>query len=137
MTPDGRFVAFCGQAVPLSSTCLCEWDSQLAQLVYTNAAISGISNVAVSADGNRIAYATASALYVLDRAASTTITIATNAFNARSRLRFSGDGRYLVYVAPINGINQVFLSQVQPYASTLVSRSSSPSVAAYESGRQR
>jgi Tol biopolymer transport system component len=127
MTPDGRFVAFSGLAVPLPSTCLCVWDSQLARLVYTNV-ISGISNVAVSADGNRIAYATGPTfgnppptLYVVDRAASITRTIATSAFSFRSGLRLSGDGRFLAYVAPLNGTNQVYLYDFQAATTVLVS----------------
>jgi hypothetical protein len=131
MTPDGRFVAFSGIAVPLPSTCLCVWDSQLARLVYTNALITGISNVALSPDGNRIAYATGAALCVVDRAASTTRTIATNAFSARTRMRFSGDGRFLAYVAPLTGTNQVYLYDFQTATTLLVSTNYTSGRAAY------
>jgi hypothetical protein len=131
MTPDGRFVAFSALAVPLSSTSLCVWDSQSARLVYSNAVITGLSNVAVSADGNRIAYATGTALYELDRAASTTLTIATNAFSAHSRLRLSRDGRFLAFTAPLSGTNQVFLSDFQGTIFLLVSSRYGSGGAAY------
>jgi Tol biopolymer transport system component len=131
MARDGRFVAFSGIAAPLSSTCLCVWDSQLARLVCTNALITGISNVAVSADGNRIAYATGSALCVLDRAASITRTIATKAFSARTWMRFSGDGRFLAYVAPLTGTNQVYLYDFQTTTTLLVSTNYTSGRAAY------
>jgi Tol biopolymer transport system component len=122
MTPDGRFIAFSALAVPLPSTCLCVWDSQLARLVYTNALISGISNVTVSPDGNRIAYATSTTLYVVDRAASITRTVGTVASGSHSTRRLSSDGRFLAYVAPLSGTNQVYLYDFQAQTSSLVSK---------------
>jgi hypothetical protein len=128
MTSDGRFVVFSG-LISGSATALYVWDSQLARLVYTNTVI-GISNVAVSADGNRIAYATGGTLYEVDRAASITLTIATNGFNSHSRLRLSGDGRFLAYAAPVNAINQVCLYDYQRVTYLLVSsRYGSPGAA--------
>jgi Tol biopolymer transport system component len=119
MTADGRFIAFSGLASG-PATALYVWDSQLARLVYTNA-VTGISNVAVSADGNRIAYATSTTLYEVDRAASITRTIGPVASGSHSRLRFSGDGRFLAYVTPYSGTNQVYLYDFQAASSSLVS----------------
>jgi hypothetical protein len=119
MTPDGRFIAFAGPLTG-SVTKLYLWDSQVIQLVYTNAA-SGISNVAVSSDGNRIAYATAGTLYLVDRAGNTTRTIGPVASGSHSRLRFSGDGRFLAYAAPLSGTNQVYFYDFQAAATLLVS----------------
>ena len=128
MTPDGRFVAFSGNTG--STPYLYVWDSQLAGLVYTNA-VRGILNVAVSPDGNRIAYATQGGmLYAMDRAANTNWTIGPVASGAHSGLRFSGDGRFLAYAGPLNNTNQVYLYDIQARTNMLVSRSYSSGGAA-------
>jgi len=128
MTPDGRFVAFSG-VVSGSAAKLYVWDSQLAGLVYTNA-VSGIVNLVVSSNGNRIAYTTGVTLYAVDRAAKTNWTIGPLASTSHPGLRFSGDGRYLAYVTPVSGTNQVCLYDLQNRTNLLVSRSDNSSAAA-------
>ncbi len=130
MASGGRFVACYGSFFVSSSAALYVWDSQLARLVYTNTA-SGIINVAVSSDGNRIAYAASTALYEVDRAASLARTIGAVASGSHSRLRLSGDGRYLAYAAPLNGTNQAYLYDFQAVTTLLVSHNYSSSGAAY------
>jgi Tol biopolymer transport system component len=129
MTTDGRCVAFSGMLSAYAKG-LYVWDSQLARLVYTNA-VSGISNVAVSADGNRIAYATSSTLYLVDRAGNTTRTIGSVASGSHSRIRLSGDGRFLAYAAPLSGTNQIYLYDFQTAATLLVSSRYGSIAAAY------
>ncbi|MGO8927883.1 MAG: hypothetical protein ACLQU3_13485 [Limisphaerales bacterium] len=124
MTPDGRFVAFWG-VIQGTAAKLCLWDSQLPGLVYTNA-VSGVQKVAVSPDGNRIAYTQGGPLYAVDRAANTNWTIGSVASGACSWLRFSGDGRFLAYVGPLPYAKQVYLYDFQTATNMLVSRSYSP-----------
>ena len=125
MTPDGRFVAFCG-GISGSTAKLYVWDSQLAELVYTNA-VSGIVSLALSTNGNRIAYyntgGLSPALSAVDRAANTRWTIGPVTSGARSGLRFSGDGRFLAYATRLNYTNQVYLYDFQTATNVLVSRS--------------
>jgi Tol biopolymer transport system component len=125
MTPNGRFIAFSGiisGSVPSFNV----WDLQLAQLVYTNAVLR-ILNVAVSSDGNRIAYFTGRTLYAFDRAANTNWTIGPVVTSSRIGLRFSGDGRFLVYTgrpdSSTSSTNQVYLYDFQTATTLLVSRS--------------
>jgi Tol biopolymer transport system component len=133
MTANGRFVAFSG-IISGSAACLYVWDSQLAQLVYTNF-VSGILNVVVSSNGNRIAYVTGRTLYAVDRAANTNWTIGPVVLGARPGLRFSGDGRFLAYAASPNYspnyTNQVYLYDFQTATNMLVSRSYISGGAAY------
>ena len=124
MTPDGRFVVFSG-VIPGNAAKLYLWDSQLAQLVYTNA-VSGILKVAVSPDGNRIAYTPGGTLYVADRAANTNWTIGPVISGACSGLRFSGDGRFLAYAGRLPHDKQVWLYDFQTATNMLVSRSYNP-----------
>jgi Tol biopolymer transport system component len=121
MTPDGRFVAFSG-IIPGNSAKLYVWDSQAASLIYTNA-VSGIVNLAVSPDGNRIAYSTSSTLSAVDRVASTSWTIGSLAPISHPGMRFSADGRFLVYAARTSSTNQVCLYDLQYGTNFLVSHS--------------
>jgi Tol biopolymer transport system component len=129
MTPNGRFVAFYG-IIPGYAAKLYLWDSQLAALVYTNA-VSGVLKVGASPDGTRIAYAAGGTLYAVDRAANTNWTIGPVVSGPRSGLRFSGDGRFLAYAAPLSGTNQVYLYDFQTATALLVSRGYSSGGAAF------
>jgi Tol biopolymer transport system component len=120
MTPDGRFIAFSG-IIPGNAAKLYVWDSQLAGLVYTNA-VSGIVKLAISSDGNRIAYTQGLMLYTADRAANTNWTIGQIIAGACSGMRFSGDGRFLAYVGRLPYLNQVYLYDFQAATNVLVSR---------------
>ncbi|HUL51573.1 MAG TPA: hypothetical protein VLU94_03200 [Candidatus Nitrosotalea sp.] len=130
MTPDGRFVAFATILAGIPS--LCVWDSTLAACVYSNA--DAATRVAISSDGLRLAYITnLSTLIIADLAAGTNWIVApgtTNSFYAKTKLRFSGDGHFLVYamtpVDPTTGTNTtsaVYLYDLQTGANLLVSQS--------------
>ena len=134
MTPDGRFVAFCG-GISGSTAKLYVWDSQLAELVYTNA-VSGIVSLALSTNGNRIAYyntgGLSPALSAVDRVANTRWTIGPVTSGARSGLRFSSDGRFLAYAARLNYTSsKVYLYDFQTATNMLVSRGYNSGGAAY------
>jgi len=110
MTPDGRFAALVDMFYTTAYR-LYVWDSASRTRVYTNTTI-GITNVAISPDGNRIAYRTGfttKQLFVVDRAAGTTATVSTDCPQYRLGLRFSADNRYLVHTATVNQTNQVYL----------------------------
>ena len=127
MTPDGRYVVY-GR----NNGGMYLWDSQLAVTIYTNAS-GAVSNVAVSADGNRLAGQSGSRIYVADRAAGTSWTNAPSGpttWIPRANLQFSADGQALVYVtaAPLvegdtNGVTDVYLYDFQTLSNVLVSRS--------------
>ena len=129
MTSDGRFVAFCG-SLSGSSPLVYVWDTQAALLVYTNT-LSGVSNLAVSADGNRIAYVTNNTLGALDRVAKSSWTIGTLASTAHRGPRFTGDGRWLVYVAAASSTNQVYLYDLLYRTNFLVSHAYNSAGGAY------
>jgi Tol biopolymer transport system component len=130
MTPDGRFVAFAGMIQPYSLTNLYLWDSLSAQLIYTNA-VSGILNLAISPDGSRIVYNTASGLCVVDRLAGTNGLIGAGSPVQHAGLGFSGDGRFLAYAAPLNNTNQVCLYDFLTGTNLLVSGNCTSGEAAY------
>jgi Tol biopolymer transport system component len=122
MTPDGRFVAFWGATPDLYYVIgLFVWDSLLAKRVYTNQ-LSSLLNVAISPDGNRIAYATSTTLSAVDRVTKTSWTIGSLASTIQRGLRFSGDGQFLVYTTTFNHTNQVYLYDFQQATNFLVSQ---------------
>ena len=128
MSSGGRFVAFFGQ-LPAYPARLCLWDVQWARLVYSNV-LSGITSVLASPDGNRLAYVTSAgpSLYVVDRSANTNGLIANLVSTSRPGLRFSGDGRFLTYVAQLASpaTNRVYLFDFQTGSNSLVSQSYNP-----------
>jgi Tol biopolymer transport system component len=121
MTPDGRFVAFFGK-ISTTAAGLYVWDSALAKRVYTNTA-TGVLGVAISPDGNRLAYVTASQLAASDRAANTSWTVASLATGSRTAPRFSADGRWLAfaYTKTTGATNQVYLNDLQTRTEYLAS----------------
>ena len=129
MAPDGRYVAFYGTVSSTVSN-LYLWNSSSATWVYTNA-VTGVSAVSVSPDGRRIAFSTTSYLYLVDRLANTNGMFFTSRAASRPGLRFSRDGRFLVYSAVVNNTNQVYLRDCQLGTNNLVSRSYSSGGAAY------
>ncbi|MGO8928153.1 MAG: hypothetical protein ACLQU3_14880 [Limisphaerales bacterium] len=130
MSPDGHLIAFAGTVVPYSPPQLCLWDITSAQLIYTNVT-SGILNLAISPDGSRIVYNTASGLYVVDRLAGTNGIVGAGCPVQHAGLRFSGDGRFLAYAAPLNNTNQVCLYDFQSGTNLLVSGNCTSGEAAY------
>ena len=120
MTPDGHFVVFCG---PLSTgvSGIYVWDCWSAGRVYTNT-LPTVGNLGISANGYRIAYSSNGTLYATDRVAHLGWTIGPVATITHPGLRFSGDGRFLAYVATASGTNQVYLYDLQYGTNLLVSR---------------
>jgi len=120
MSPDGHFIAFSdGLNVRL-------WDSVGARLLYTNSS-NRITGMAISRDGNRLAYWTGlnpSTLYAADRAANSTVAITTAYPAAKTGLQFGLDSRFLTFVARSSpsGPSQVYVYDFLDGSTTLVSR---------------
>jgi Tol biopolymer transport system component len=131
MTPDGRYVAFCGRPPGTAAPSLYVWDSESASLVYTNNTAS-LLQVAISPDGQRLACITANpGNLLLDdlQAATNDATICTAKFPSLPGLSFSADGRFLAYATntttssqPTNGVGQVFVYDVLAKTNQLISR---------------
>ena len=129
ITPDGHFVAFGGR-----NAAWYLWDAQLHATIYSNAVpgLSSITALAISPDGNRIAYASASGLtnlYLVDRAAGTLKPLGSISSVTHGVPRFSADGRYLAYVTSsanspgdANGLKDVYLYDSVSGSNTLVSQ---------------
>ncbi len=126
VTPDGRFVAVADK--PGAATGLIYvWDSLAAARIYTNSGVVAVTNVAISPDGNRLAYWTGSGLqlYGADRAANTNWLIASGtAPISRPVLRFDRSGQSLAYTAGTN--SQVYLYDFATQNSLLVSHAADP-----------
>ncbi len=124
MTPSGRFVAFVGRAfgIPGSSS-LYVWDFQTRARVYTNTTV-GITNIGLSPDGNRLAYATANQLWGVDRSAGVPWLISTLPSGSRPSPRFSADGLWLSYGKIVGSNNQVFLYDLSARTEHLASHAS-------------
>lgn len=133
MTPDGRWVALITSSVKPSFSTLSDrlyvWDSQSKSIVYSLNG-PGFAFVAMSSDGQRLAYATNSSvtfqLVAIDRGLGTNWVIATNSFPSRLAARFSADGRALAYIAGVGTLpstNQIYLYDFQTGTNVLVSRS--------------
>jgi hypothetical protein len=123
MTASGRFILFSDYI----ASKLYIWDSQIGARVYTNQLPSGASfPLAISDDGNRIAYASGSTLIAVDRAAQSTRQLGTWHLPGRPGLGFTGgDGRLLTYAAYSSlgsSTNQVYLYDFQSGANLLVSQ---------------
>ena len=117
MTRDGRYVAFGGQSVNVYV-----WDSQAAATTYTIAVTPAASGFGISPDGNRVAYTVAGQLHAADRSLNTNWLIGPALSGLHAGLRFSGDGRWLAFAAPLNGTNQVYLYDWPAQTNLLVSR---------------
>ncbi|HEX5221085.1 MAG TPA: hypothetical protein VFZ59_16090 [Verrucomicrobiae bacterium] len=122
MTPDGRFVALSGHDTGVGGDFQYVWDSFLATRVFTNTTL-GVTNVAISSDGNWIAYSIYTQLRVVDRARSTNWLVTLQTTSSISKHRLSADGRWLVFTRPVtpNSWNQVNLYDVQNRTEFLVS----------------
>ncbi len=134
MTPDGSFVAFVDM-VGTSSGKLYVWASASATKVYTNNT-GGMSMVAISPDGNRLAYRaglSSPQLYLADRAAGANWAIGLYSPPSQPGLRFSADSRFLTYAAIVSKTNQVYLYDFLGSTNLLVSRSTNSAAPAYGS----
>lgn len=128
MTPDGKYVAFCGSVSGVSQS-LYVWDSTTAQRVFTNSS-SGISRLVISTNGQWLASVTPTGLKMFDRLANSNRTVTAGPFSGRPGLKLSGEGRYLAYataaalVASDTNKNQdVYVYDWQANTNRLVSRS--------------
>jgi len=130
MTPDGNFVAFIG-VIPSASSKLYIWNSQTASRVYTNSASSPAA-VAISSSGQFLAYLAGSpaSLSAADRIANSNWVVSAGTFPSHPGLRFSGDGRFMVYAtgaantaADTNGAQDIYVYDFQNRSSVLVGRS--------------
>ncbi len=119
MTPDGRFVAFFG-SIPGVAARLYVWDSTLTARVFTNTT-TGITGVAISPDGSRLAYSTASELRLADLGAQTNWLVSAITTSSRPLPRFNADGNWLAYSRNVSGSNQVFLYDIPGRTELLVS----------------
>ena len=127
MTSDGRFVAFGG-----TNANAYVWDSQLPGMVYTNNT-PGVSIIAISADGNRIAAEAASQILISDRLAQTNWQIGSSGppgLVSHATLQFSSEGRFLVYAtraaqssSDTNSVADVYSYDFQTGSNVLVSQS--------------
>ncbi|MGO8929518.1 MAG: TolB family protein [Limisphaerales bacterium] len=129
VTSDGHFVAYGGQQADWYV-----WDSQLHTNAYSSTVPDGsaILALAISPDGNCIAYASASSLtnlYLVDRAAASLTRLGSVHSVTHGVPRFSADSRYLAYVtssanvsSDTNGLNDVYLYDCLTASNTLVSQ---------------
>jgi WD40-like Beta Propeller Repeat len=130
MTPDGRFIVYAGI---LSGTIarLYVWDTLAATQIYTNLTSVPPTAVSISPDGQRLAYLSAGSsgnLNVVDLSINSNWVASAGTFTSHPGLRFSGDGRWLVYatsarnvVADTNTVQDVYLYDFQTGTNFLVS----------------
>ena len=103
------------------------WDTETALNIYTNSITAPIDSVAISGNGNRIAYVANSVLRYGDRVSDFSGLISSNAVaGAHAPVNFSSDGRFLAYVRhPAQNFqtNLVYLYDFQTGTNILVSHS--------------
>lgn len=137
MTPDARFVAIGSAAVSGSAGTLWVWDSQSDTTVYRTNFTSNINFLAISTNGQRIAYGSSPGAFspvisILDLAVPTNRVIASTSFSmpqtTRPGIRLSADGRFLVYAtsaslvaADSNNALDVYLYDFQTGTNILIS----------------
>ncbi len=117
MTPDGQNVAWCYAGR------LYIWNAQEAGDIYTNEQVNAGSVAAISPDGTRVAayQGTSNILIVVDIVAQTNYSFPAP-IRIPQNVRFSADGRYLVYVARLGAsLNQIYLYDFQQQTNLLVS----------------
>ncbi len=134
MTPSGRFILFNDSFAGK----IYIWDSQISARVYTNTIAPTVSTpLAISDEGNRIAYSGGSTLVAIDRAAQSTQQSGSLYLPERTGLRFTpGDGRLLAFAAystPGFPTNQVYVYDFQSGAILLVSQNLSAAPASASS----
>lgn len=98
MTPDGQYVAFSGGIPGQSSAYIYVWNSSTASRIYTNTSTSPFQ-IAISADGSKLAYSGLSAVSMVNLVAKTNVMVG---FSMYASFRMSRDGRFLAYTATNN-----------------------------------
>jgi Tol biopolymer transport system component len=122
MTLDGRYVAFVDTAGS-GNGIVYTWDTQAAARVTTNAAAFGITLIAISPDGSKIAYFGGSGVFglrVIDRLPNATAFVTGGNPAFHPGLQFSTDGRFLTYALTVP--KQVFLYDYQSNSIVVVGR---------------
>ena len=122
MTPDAHFVAL---AFSAGISKLLVFDTQLGKYVSTNSATS-VGALAISGDGNRLAYASNSVLSLIDRTLNTNRQVATFFSAKRPGIKLNADGSYLAYATkPSLGATNtdVWIYNFAANSNSLVSRS--------------
>jgi hypothetical protein len=126
MTPSGRFILFS----EYTTGKLYIWNSQINARIFTNTiAATASTPLAISDDGNRIAYSGGSTLVLIDRVAHTAGQVGPAYLASQVGLRFTPGGERLVYAASSNMsgrvTNQVYVVDFQSGTNRLVSQSPS------------
>jgi Tol biopolymer transport system component len=129
VTPDGRYVAFVASLTSAGSSNLYVWDSQFKQRVFTNLLSAPATDIAISTNGQWIAYISGQ-LSLLDRLTKSNSVVSNGQFVIRANPRFSGDARYLVYATKAANSSQdtnlardVYFFDILTRSNSLVSRS--------------
>lgn len=128
MTPDGQNIAFYGVVPGVGSAKLYIWNSTLAELTYTNSASYYLTALAISPNGQELAYITCppERLYAVDVVSNATWVIQSSGVFLTSSvgLQFSGDGRFLTYAMSSNAFlyANVYLYDFQAGTNRLISQ---------------
>ncbi len=118
MTPDGSNVLFAVGAQ------LSLWNAGSHSASNVATASSAVVDAAIGADAHRAAFETGSNCYVADLSAQTNWLLAAFAPTSRKHGQFTGDSRFLAYLAGDSaGTNQVCLYDFQNATNVLVSQS--------------
>ena len=127
MTTDGRFVVYAG-ILSGTTTSLYVWDTLATARIYTNTALP--TAVSISPDGRRVAYLAGvpTSLNVMDFSINSNWVASAGTFASHPGLRFSADGRWLVYATSAvnttgdtNTVQDVYLYDFQTGTNFLVS----------------
>jgi dipeptidyl aminopeptidase/acylaminoacyl peptidase len=105
------------------------WDANQSALVYTNFT-AGITSLAISANGRRLAYATGTEIRLEDLTAQTNSLVTSLVSTSKPMLQCSFDGDWLAYSRFDAPWHQVYIYDVQNRIQTLVSRATNSSIAA-------
>ena len=131
MSPDGKYILYyVNNSV---SPRLYLWDSQLAANIYSSNLVTTSSQLAVSRNGQRLAFwaspGSASSLTAIDRNTNSSILVATGTYGSKTRLQFSSDSRFLLYstrsagvLTDTNKVEDVYLYDFETNNRILVSR---------------
>jgi Tol biopolymer transport system component len=116
-TASGKSAAFAGVIPGVPATNLYVWDSSTNAIVFTNTT-AGITNIAISSDGKRVAFVTSAALWIADRSAQTNWQVASN---PRSGPKFNADGNRMVYARFVSSWVQTYLYDINARSEQLIS----------------
>ena len=119
-----------------SSSRLSVWDANLQANIYSNT-IASPTSAALSPAGNRLLYVATNLLFVYDLAGHSNLFLCPSAAQIKGSSQWSWDGRYVAFVTAANlvagdnnGINDVYLQDLQTGTLTLVSMDQSGTTSA-------